>query len=104
MTVGIVGLGLIGGSFAKAYRAAGHTVLALEKDETVYGFAELSDAASGRLTKENVGGCDLVLVCVYQSAAIDFLRAYGAYFGGKPVVIDCCGTKRAIVKEGTALA
>ena len=32
MTVGIVGLGLIGGSFAKAYHAQGHRVLAYDAD------------------------------------------------------------------------
>ena len=64
MILGVVGLGLIGGSFAKAYQNAGHTVLALEKDETVYGFAELSGVVNGRLDENNAGECDLVLVCV----------------------------------------
>ena len=104
MTVGIVGLGLIGGSFAKAYQDTGHTVLALDKDEAVYGFAELSNVVNGRLTKENVGECDLVLVCVYESAAIEFMREYGKYFGKKPIVIDCCGTKAAVVKAGQEIA
>ncbi len=104
MILGVVGLGLIGGSFAKAYQNAGHTVLALEKDETVYGFAELSGAVNGRLDENNAGECDLVLVCVYQSAAIEFLKKYAKRFGKKPVVIDCCGTKKTIVKEGMELA
>ena len=39
MLVGIVGLGLIGGSFAKAYAAEGHKVLALDKDEQIVQFA-----------------------------------------------------------------
>ena len=104
MILGVVGLGLIGGSFAKAYQNAGHTVLALEKDETVYGFAELSGVVNGRLDENNAGECDLVLVCVYQSAAIEFLKKYAKRFGKKPVVIDCCGTKKTIVKEGMELA
>jgi len=104
MTVGIVGLGLIGGSFAKAYQNTGHTVLALDTDESVFGFAEISNTVNGRLTKENASECDLILVCVYQSAAIGFLKEYGPHFGKKPVVIDCCGTKKVIVKEGMAIA
>ena len=36
MTVGIVGLGLIGGSFAKAYHEAGHRVLAFDTDQSVF--------------------------------------------------------------------
>ena len=42
MTVGIVGLGLIGGSFAKAYFEAGETVLAFDHDRSVLDFAVMS--------------------------------------------------------------
>ena len=45
MTVGIVGLGLIGGSFAKAYHAAGHTVLAFDTDRSTYDFAVRSTSS-----------------------------------------------------------
>ena len=74
MKVGIVGLGLIGGSFAKAYSQAGHTVLAADTDDTVLGFAELCGAVAGRLTEDNMSECDLILICVYPDAAIDFLE------------------------------
>ena len=47
MTVGIVGLGLIGGSFAKAYHEAGHRVLAFDTDQSVFDFAVLSGAVDG---------------------------------------------------------
>ena len=43
MTVGIVGLGLIGGSFAKAYHAAGWRVLGYDRDESVLSFTQLAD-------------------------------------------------------------
>ena len=42
MTVGIVGLGLIGGSFAKAYAEAGETVLAFDADQSVLDFAVIT--------------------------------------------------------------
>ena len=104
MIVGIVGLGLIGGSFAKAYTAAGHKVLAMEKDESVLTFARLSEAVQGELTPKNVGKCDLVLLCVYPAAALKVMKELGPSVGKKPVVIDCCGTKRVIVKPGMKLA
>ena len=44
MTVGIVGMGLIGGSMARAYSKAGHRVLACEKDQTVLDFSMLAGA------------------------------------------------------------
>ncbi len=104
MKVGIAGLGLIGGSFAKAFSEAGHTVYAREIDRSVMGFAELSEAVSGELTHENVSECDLVLVALYVRPAIAFLEEFGPYFGKKPVVIDCCGTKRTIYAAGLKLA
>lgn len=100
MIAGIVGLGLIGGSFAKAYKAAGHTVYALEKDSSVFGFAKLSGAVDDKLTDENIDRCDIILVCVYPAAAVEFLKTKGSLISQKTIVIDCCGTKRVIVQEG----
>ena len=64
MTVGIVGLGRIGGSMAKAYsRAEGVRVLAVDTDRTVLGFAMLAGAVDGELTEENLspgGTADLL--------------------------------------------
>ena len=74
MTVGIVGLGLIGGSFAKAYHAAGWAVLGYDTDESVLSFAQLADAVDEPLTMDNIASCDLVLLCVRPQAAIDYLR------------------------------
>ena len=104
MKTGIVGLGLIGGSFARAYSSTGHEVFALEKDPEVYAAALAEQAVQDRLTPDNAGECDLILVCVYPQAAIDFLQEYGPRFGSRPLVIDCCGTKRKLTEAGMAAA
>ena len=104
MKAGIVGLGLIGGSFAKAYSTAGHDVHAYDTDRTVLGFAKLSNAVKAELTDEDLKDCDIILICVYPEAALQFMEEKGPLFGQKPVVIDCCGTKRNIVDRGRALA
>ena len=96
MTVGIVGLGLIGGSFAKAYHAAGHTVLAFDTDRSTYDFAVLSGTVNGPLTDETLSTCYLILIAVIPSAAVGYLKQHAAHIGPKPVVIDCCGTKRVV--------
>ena len=96
MTVGIVGLGLIGGSFAKAYHEAGETVLACNRTEDTLRFAMLSGAVDGELTEENIGGCDIVIIAVFPEAAEEFLKRMAPHIGKKPVVIDACGTKRKI--------
>ena len=104
MNVAIIGLGLIGGSFARAYSKVGHSVLARDTDESVLQFALLGGYAERELKREDLSGCDLILVCTYPKAARDFMREEGAYIGTKPVVIDCCGTKRGIVQAGRSLA
>ena len=104
MTVGIAAIGLIGGSFAKAYSKAGHRVLAYDRDEGILGFAKLSGDIDGELTKENISECELILICLYPEAAVDYLKEFGQYISKETVVIDCCGTKRKIMEECSRVA
>ena len=104
MKVGIVGLGLIGGSFAKAYHAAGWEVLAADIDRQMLDFAMLQGAVNGELTEDAQADCDLILIAVYPRAAVEYLQKHGAKIGKKPVVIDCCGTKRAVCEACFPLA
>lgn len=96
MTVGIVGLGLIGGSLAKAYHEAGHRVLAYDIDSSVTAFAQMANAVDEALSEENIAQCDLLLLAVYPQAAIDYLAQYAALLRKDAVVVDCCGTKRIV--------
>ena len=96
MIAGIVGLGLIGGSFAKAYHAAGVEVFAFDCDRSVLDFAMLSGTVDRELTRENIGQCDIVIVAIYPEAAAQYLEEMAPYIGKKPVVIDTCGTKRKV--------
>ena len=96
MTVGILGLGLIGGSLAKAYHEAGHRVLAYNRSRSVTEFAMLANAVDEELTEENIGSCDLLLLALYPRACIDYLEKMGALISKTAVVLDCCGTKRDI--------
>ena len=95
-TVGIVGLGLIGGSFAKAYHEAGWRVLAHDIDRSTLEFAALGGTVDGALTKDTLADCDLVLLSAYPAASIEYFRTMAPHFGSKSVVIDCCGTKRVV--------
>ena len=104
MIIGIAGLGLIGGSFAKAYKEAGHTVFAFDTDRSILDFAMIGGFVQEELTKDNIKDCDLVLVCIYPKAAIGFMESMGPYIGEKPVVIDCCGTKREVFAAGAQIS
>jgi len=100
MIAGIVGLGLIGGSLAKAYKAAGHTVFASEIDEPILDFAILSGVVDAPLDADALKRCDLVLIALYPQAAIEFLDKMARHIQGSATVIDCCGTKRKICAAG----
>ena len=106
MVIGIAGLGLIGGSLAKAYKAAdgGHTVLGFDKDTSVTQFAKIDGALDGELTEERIGECDLILIALYTGAAAAYLRQIAPHVRKDTVVVDCCGTKRTICAAGFAVA
>lgn len=93
MTVGILGLGLIGGSLARAYAKAGHTVYACEKDISMLSFAQLAGAVHEELTSENLGNCELVLLSVYSDASASWLEENGRFISPSALVMDCCGIK-----------
>ena len=99
MTVGILGLGLIGGSMARTYRKAGHRVLAADTDKQMLSFAKLAGAVSGELTGENIPECDLILLCVYPEASAAWLEEHGAEINKTALVLDCCGVKTLICKR-----
>lgn len=96
MTVGVLGLGLIGGSLARAYAKAGHTVLACEKDESILSFAQLAGAVNGELNERTIGSCDLILLSIYSAGSSKWLEDYGHLIRADALVIDCCGIKREV--------
>ena len=96
MTVGILGLGLIGGSLARAYALEGHRVFAAEKDEKMLSFAMLCGAVEAPLTEENIGTCDLILLAIYPEGSAVWLEEKAHLISGETLVIDCCGVKQQI--------
>lgn len=104
MTVGILGLGLIGGSLARTYTKSGHTVYADEKDPSMLDFSQLAGVVDAPLTKENINQCDLILLAIYSGGAIEWLEQHASHISKNTLVMDCCGVKQAICMRGFALA
>lgn len=96
MKVGILGLGLIGGSLARAYAKAGHTVYACETNQDMLAFAELAGAVHGVLDADTVGSCDLILLAIYPGGSAAWLESNGHMISKDTLVLDCCGTKTEI--------
>ncbi len=104
MNVGILGLGLIGGSLARAYALAGHTVYATQRNETMLSFAMLAGAVHGRLTEETIPSCDLILLAIYPGGSASWLEQNAHLVSKSALVIDCCGTKEHICRRCFPLA
>ena len=96
MNVGILGLGLIGGSLARAYALEGHTVFACEQDESMLSFAMLAGAVHGKLDEHTIPGCDLILLAIYPAGSAAWLEKYAPLISKNTLVMDCCGVKREI--------
>ena len=104
MTVGILGLGLIGGSMARAYAKAGHTVLAAEKDSDIFSFATLSGAVHGILDETTIGSCELILLAIYPGGSVAWLEQNAPLVDWNALVMDCCGIKREVCSRCFPLA
>ena len=104
MKVGILGLGLIGGSLARAYALEGHTVYAIQRNESMLSFAMLAGAVHGKLNEETIPQCDLILLAIYPDGSASWLEKNAHLVSKDALVMDCCGIKREICQRCFPLA
>ncbi len=104
MTVGILGLGLIGGSLARAYALEGHTVYAIQRNESMLSFAMLAGAVHGRLNEDTIPKCDLILLAIYPDGSASWLERNAHLVSRDALVMDCCGIKDEICRRCFPLA
>ena len=106
-TVGILGLGLIGGSFARAYHAAGWRVTAFDTDADTLAIAMI-DTVDAVLDDASLADCDLVILSAYPEACISWLQSHAQTLGelgaAGPLVIDSAGVKGALCNHAFDLA
>ena len=106
-SIGIIGLGLIGGSFAKAYRAAGWKVYAYDIDADTMDLARI-ETVVGDVNEETLPLLDLVVLAAYPQACVRWLQEHASQLGelgnAGPLVIDAAGVKQAVCDESFALA
>ena len=105
MIVGIVGLGLIGGSMAKSIKnRTAHTVYGADLNAETMTMARMCGAIDAPLTAENLPECDLVLVAIRPGAAVEWVRQNAAYISKSAILVDLCGVKRTVVEAITPIA
>ena len=104
MKIGILGLGLIGGSLARAYAKNGDTVYAFDSNESILEFAQISGVVHGILDTTTISECDLILPAIYAGGSIAWMTENAKYISPDALVIDCCGIKKEICECGFDLA
>lgn len=99
MKIGIVGLGLIGGSLAKAIKKNTNEICyGLDIDNAAVTAALSQEAIDAAITPEELSRCDVVIVSLYPQTTIDFILENKNNFKKGGIVIDTCGIKGEIVK------
>ena len=105
MNIGIVGLGLIGGSVAKAIKHdTSHTVLGFDIDRNVVNKAKLLDVIDVELTDERIGLCDMIIVALYPADIVRWVTDNEPRFKRECIVTDCGGVKGYICERLFPLA
>ena len=101
--IGVLGLGLMGGSFAKALAAGGAEVYAWNRTKATLELAMIETVA-GELNESNVGTCELIILAGYPEVSITWLRDMAPYISPGAIVIDVVGVKRVICDACFAIA
>ena len=97
MKVGIVGLGLMGGSLAKAISfGTEHTVWGTNRSPEAVQKALFVGAIEKELEKDDLKECDLVIVSLYPEASVDYIKENATLFKKGSIVMDISGVKRYV--------
>ena len=97
MKIGVVGLGLIGGSLAKsAKKNTNFKVYGYDLNKEVIKDAISENSIDGELTQKRLQSCDYVFIPLYPEAVIEYVENNASFFKEGAVVIDCAGVKRCV--------
>lgn len=98
----IVGLGLIGGSYAMALSKKGYRVTAITKERSDIDYALKNGIiADGTVNVdcETVKNADIIIFALYPHIFVEWMREYGSYISAGTLVTDVTGVKGAVIEE-----
>lgn len=98
----IVGLGVIGGGYAKALTAKGFHVRCITKEQKDIDYAlahGMIREGSTEVEPEAVGTADLIVLALYPHTVLEWLTSYQQYFKPGAIVTDVTGVKSEIVSR-----
>jgi prephenate dehydrogenase len=97
MNIAVVGLGLIGGSFAKAIsKNTNHIVYGFDIDQNTLNKAINDGAIKKTVALNDLIYMDMTIICLHPEGIIDFIRKNYIHFKKGSIVIDSCGVKEYI--------
>ncbi len=96
LRVGVVGLGLIGGSFAKAAARAGHTVIGFDPALDAPALAPFGIATAS--PEEIARTCELVILALPPRAVVPWVETHAEEFATGAIVVDVAGVKTVVCK------
>ena len=100
MTVGVVGLGLIGGSIAKAIKYnTDNKVIGFDIDENVVLKARLLGAIDEEMTEQKISECDIIITGLYPEATKKYITDNAQKFRKGAIVLDTCGVKEYVCED-----
>lgn len=100
MNIGVVGLGLIGGSIVKsAKRNTEHTIFGYDINEKIVSDAIENKFLDGALDGDTIKVCDYIFIPLYPAKVIDFVEKNASSFKQGAVIIDCAGVKKKVCEK-----
>ena len=106
MNILIVGLGLLGGSYAEALTKAGFKVNAITKEQSSVDFAlkkGIIAYGTTKVDKELIGSAELVIFALYPHIFTEWIDKYQQYLKSGAVITDVTGVKGCIVDKIQAM-
>ncbi len=98
----IVGLGVIGGSYARALSRQGYHVRCITKEQKDIDYAlslGMIEQGSTEVTEETVGWADLIVFALYPHIFLNWIKEYQHLFAAGTLITDVTGVKSQIVAE-----
>ena len=96
----IVGLGLLGGSYARALKRFGFSISAITKDQSSIDYAineGIIDKGATDLDEKIIGEADLVIFALYPHVFVEWIEKNQNLLKSGAIITDVTGVKKSIV-------
>ena len=105
MNIAVVGIGIIGGSFCKAFKKyTDHYIIGINRTQSTLQQAFDCGAIDEMGNEESLSKADVVIMAVYPQATVEYIEKYGSYLKKGCIVTDSSGIKTEICPQMVALS